>query len=79
MYRHIPSTDLYICVCVCVCVCVCRKGAHTVHPIAMKLLQVVVKMLAVALGIKKIKNCSLLTGVSGGGLHSDLDEILYKS
>ena len=48
---------MYIKINVCVgylCVCVCRIAAHTVHPIAMKLLQVVVSMPAVVLEIKKI-------------------------
>ena len=38
-------------VCVCVCVCVSRIGAHTVHPIAMKLSQVVVNIPGVVLEI----------------------------
>ena len=37
--------------CLCVCVSVCRIGAHTVHPMAMKLSQVVVKMPVVVLEI----------------------------
>ena len=40
-------------VCVCASVCVCRIGAHTVHPIAMKVSQVVVNMLAVVSEVKK--------------------------
>ena len=56
----------------------CPTGAHTVHPIAMKLSQVVVNMLALVLEIKK-KLKIALAGVSGVALHSDLDEILHKS
>ena len=52
--------------------CVSRIGAHTVHPIAMKLSQVVGNVLAVVLEIKKI----VLAGISSVALHSDLDEIL---
>ena len=41
-----------VCVCcVCVCVCVSRIGAHFVHPIAMKLSEVVINMLVVVLEI----------------------------
>ena len=51
-------------------------GAHSIHPIAMKLLQVVTNMLTVVLEIKKIK--IVLAGVSGVALHSDLDEMFHK-
>ena len=53
-----------VCVYLCVCVCVCRIGAHTVHPIAMKLSNVVANMLAVVLEIKN-KNEIVLVGVPG--------------
>ena len=52
------------------CICVCpRIGAHTVHPIAMKLSQVVRNMLAVVLEIKK-KIKIALAGVPGVALKS---------
>ena len=52
----IYSTYKHQCLCrlsVCVCLCVSCIGAHTDHPLAMKLSQVVVNMPAVVLEIKK--------------------------
>ena len=48
--------SLCVGVCVCVCVCVSRIGAHTVHPITIKLSPVVVNMPTAVLEIKKNKN-----------------------
>ena len=45
------SVCLSVCLCVCLSVCLSRIGAHTVHPIAMKLSQVVVDILGVVLEI----------------------------
>ena len=48
--------------CVCVCVCVSRIGTYTVHPIEVKLSQVVLNMPTVVLEIKKKnKNCTSLS------------------
>ena len=47
-----------LCLCVCLCVYVSRIGAHTVHPIAMKLSQVVENVPAVVLEIKNYTSWS---------------------
>ena len=52
---------------VCLSVCVSRIGAHTVHPIAMKLSQVVVNIPGVVFG--NLKNLKIvLAGVPGVAL-----------
>ena len=62
-----------------VCLCVCRIGARTVHPIAMKVSEIVVNLLAVILGHsmsnhpEKPENDTLRLGFS-----NKLGELYYK-